>query len=109
MPDFVANAGAAGLYGLLVLGDVNIEDANAIFTDLSAQVRTVAYETLKRSREVNCTPREAAIQTAHLAIKERILQGESVTPWGMGMKDLLGLARPGLDIQYFPHSPYAIT
>lgn len=59
LPDFVANAGTAGLFGILMSGYVPVE-AESLLSAISVRIREVSRYVLSLSRAEGITTREAA-------------------------------------------------
>lgn len=69
VPDFVANAGAAGGLGMILTGQVPL-DPGKILEELGQRLRDTTREVLSRSREGGIMPREAAIRLAEAHLQE---------------------------------------
>ncbi|HEY6952030.1 MAG TPA: Glu/Leu/Phe/Val dehydrogenase dimerization domain-containing protein [Bacteroidota bacterium] len=103
VPDAIANAGNAGLYGLLVAGDVAIT-REAIFASLSDQVQKMTKAVLERS---TVFPRKALNAIAREHIHNTINAGHSILPNGLDTKDIASLQSEDLNITYRASSRYA--
>jgi glutamate dehydrogenase (NAD(P)+) len=103
IPDAIANAGNAGLYGLLVSGHVSIS-TEAILGKLSEQVRIMTRKVLEHPSE---HPRRVLEALARTQIQNRISAGHAVTPNGLTEGALDALNSDSLRIRYRMISPYA--
>ncbi len=103
IPDAIANAGSAGLYGLLVSGHVPIEK-DAILNFLSKQVRGMTRKVLQETKD---HPRSVLEEVARAQIRTRIEAGHSFLPNGLSAKDLEGLNSGNLRVQYRLSNPYS--
>jgi glutamate dehydrogenase/leucine dehydrogenase len=63
VPDFIANAGAAGGFGLIITAQVE-QNPDAIFAELGKRMRTATRDVLESSRQDGVLPREVAVQLA---------------------------------------------
>ena len=61
IPDFIANAGAAAGFGLILTGECKIEE---VFGEFSARIRNGVRYCMEVSKKQNITTRQAAIQLA---------------------------------------------
>lgn len=73
IPDFIANAGGAGLFGV-VLSQSTAADGEAILRRLGEQLRTMTAQAFRYAEEHGLTLREAAVRM----IEERIRDLESL-------------------------------
>jgi len=103
IPDAIANAGSAGLYGLLVSGHVAL-NKDAILQSLRDQVQIITRKVLER-REA--PPRSILKRLARSRIQLRIRAGHSCLPNGLTADDLDRMRSDTLDIYYRMSSPYA--
>jgi glutamate dehydrogenase (NAD(P)+) len=69
VPDFVANAGAAGGFGMLLTGQVPL-DPGKILEALASRLRETTREVLSLSKKKGIPPRFAAIRLAEERLKE---------------------------------------
>lgn len=63
VPDFIANAGAAGGFGMILTGQVDFEP-ESILSELGKRLRRTTNEVLSVGRAKGILPREVAIQLA---------------------------------------------
>lgn len=75
VPDFIANAGSAGGFGMLLTGQVPL-DPDTILEALASRLRETTREVLSLSREKGISPRSAAIRLA----EERLGEAETGKP-----------------------------
>ncbi len=75
VPDFVANAGSAGGFGMLLTGQVPL-DPGKILEVLASRLRETTREVLFLSKEEEISPRFAAIRLA----EERLREAETGQP-----------------------------
>lgn len=101
VPDAIANAGNAGLFGLLVSGHIALSK-EAILGFLSEQVKSMTRKVMKRST----FPRTALKQAAHAQIQKRIRAGHSTLPNGLSESAIRNLQSKHLTIVYTGRSPY---
>lgn len=103
VPDAIANAGNAALFGLLVSGHVPIEK-DPIFEFLRSQVQAATRSVLAHSLEV---PRRVLVEHARTQIRSRIAAGHSFLPNGILASDFEDLQSEHLHILFRPFHPYA--
>lgn len=103
IPDAIANAGSAGLYGMLVAGEVPLE-RDAILSSLRTQVRKTTRTILQRS---SSDPRQVLEDVARSTIQACIRDGHSFLPNGLSASELEELQSDDLQIRYRMTSPYA--
>ncbi len=63
VPDFIANAGAAGGFGLILTGQTE-QAPEAVFAELGRRMRKVTRQVLARARRDGVSPRRAAVDLA---------------------------------------------
>ena len=103
VPDAIANAGSAGLYGLLVLGNVHVTK-DSILNSLREQVGKMTRSVLGR---MSSPPRRVLEKIARSQIQMRIREGHAILPNGLTAEDLQNMESEHLHIQYRMSSPYA--
>jgi len=103
VPDAIANAGGAGLYGLLVLGNVHVT-RDSILNSLREQVGKMTRSVLGRT---SSSPRHVLEDIARSQIRRRIREGHALLPNGLTAEDLENLESEHLHIHYRMSSPYA--
>lgn len=101
VPDAIANAGNAGLFGLLVSGHVSLTK-EAILGFLSEQVRSMTRKVMK----TNTFPRAMLKEAAHSRIRTRIRAGNSTLPNGLSESDIRNLNSNSCTIEYTTECPY---
>ncbi len=101
VPDAIANAGNAGLFGLLVSGHVALEN-EAIFRFLSEQVRSMTRKVLSQ----NTFPRHALRDASYVQIHKRIRAGHSTLPNGLSASAIQRLQSSDCRIEFSTRSPY---
>ncbi len=102
VPDAVANAGNAGLFGLLVLDSVPSTKEN-IFASLKDQVQKMTRRVLENP---GVNPRRALRDIARNLIRTTIEEGHSFLPNGLDTAEFARLETEHLQIAYHPDCPY---
>lgn len=69
IPDFVANVGTAGGFGLLLTNQVPLE-VDAVFTELGKRMRNTTREVLTLSQQNQVLPRDVAVQLAEQRLRD---------------------------------------
>ncbi|MGH2567935.1 MAG: Glu/Leu/Phe/Val dehydrogenase dimerization domain-containing protein, partial [Bacteroidota bacterium] len=103
VPDAIANSGSAGLYGLLVAGQLPITDSE-LFKFLSTQVRTMTRTVLAKP---SVAPRTVLEEVARAQIHAHIKAGHAYVPNELGEKDLKKMNSDNLSVRYRATNPYA--
>ena len=103
IPDAIANAGSAGLYGLLVSGHVSV-DKEAIFHSLREQVQIITKKVFERTES---PPRSVLKRVARSRIQLRIRAGHSCLPNGLTAQDLDQMRSDDIQVDYRMTSPYS--
>ncbi|MCI0706208.1 MAG: hypothetical protein L0Y80_01815 [Ignavibacteriae bacterium] len=96
IPDAIANSGSAGLYGLLVAGDIPLSKPG-ILTFLETQVREMTRRVLEHRQH---PPRLALETLAQTRIQAYIQGGHSPLPRGFTPESLKELESDDLTIRY---------